>query len=93
MTVKMQRGNTTANVHPAEVENYAKGGWEVLEAKAAKKEEKPEVEAVSDEPIYDVYKVTDGKKARRVSRANLTKAEAEIWMKGRDDEYTLVISD
>ena len=47
----------------------------------------------ADETIYDVYKVVDGEQAKRVSRANLTKAEAEIWIKGRDDDYTLVISD
>lgn len=86
MTVKMQKGDKFADVHPDEVENYQLGGYVVADKKATPKTEETET-------LYDIYKVVDGQRAKRVSRANLTKAEAEIWVKGRDDEYTLVVSE
>ena len=45
------------------------------------------------ETLYDVYKITDGEKGKRPSKANVTEAEAKEWMSGRDEDYEMVVSD
>ena len=45
------------------------------------------------EQLYDIYKVTDGERAGRASKANVTLEDAEEWVSGRDSDYAIVESD
>ena len=87
MTVKMTKDGKSADVHPDEVSNYTLYGWE------AEKGSKKSAKKVPTETLYDVYKITDGEKGKRPSKANVTEAEAKEWMSGRDEDYEMVVSD
>ena len=76
--VTMQRGDMFANVHPAEVDNFALGGWVIVE-------QTPEVAQ-----LFAVYRVKDGEQSTRASKAGLTMAEAEEYVAERsDNEYVI----
>ena len=44
-TVKMQKGDKTADVHPSEVENMQLGGWEKIKTKRQSKAKAVKVDA------------------------------------------------
>ena len=54
---------------------------------------KKSAKKVPTETLYDVYKITDGEKGKRPSKANVTETEAKEWMSGRDEDYEMVVSD
>ncbi len=81
-TVKMQRDGKDADVHPEEVRNYGLHGWRVVDVV----EDKGKAE--ESEPLVSIYKLTDGARGARASKANVTAEEAAAWIADHPgDEY------
>lgn len=51
----------------------------------------PVPDAVPVIPLFDVYKVTDGERGKRASRANVSQLDADQYIADHpDDEYEIV---
>lgn len=74
-TVKMQRGEKFADVHPKEVSNYSEFGWEATEPQES-----------APVALFSAHKVVDGKPAKRGSKYNLTQAEADQFIADNPDD-------
>lgn len=81
-TVRMVRGELYADVHPDEVGNYSQAGWALVEQADAEEDESPE--------LYSVYKIKDGEKSTRASKADIPLTEAKAYVADRPDvEYII----
>jgi len=77
-TLRMMRGVKFADVHPNEVQNYSAHGWTL-------------VDEVAEATLYDVYKLTDGERGKRASKADISLEDAEAYVSERsDNEYEIV---
>lgn len=49
----------------------------------------PEVTAPETPELVSVYKLTDGVRGERASKAGVTREEAQAWIEGREGEYEI----
>ena len=80
--ITMQLGDKFASVHPAEVENYALGGWIAVG--------EPDPPAAQ---LFAVYRVKDGEQSTRASKAGLTIEEAELYVAERAEKEYVIEAD
>jgi hypothetical protein len=76
----MERFGKFADVHPDEVENFSAAGWVTCSVQW----EPPE--------LVLIYKLTNGKRGERASKANITREEAEMWIAERPDSVYEIVS-
>lgn len=101
-TVAMVRGEQSADVHPAEVDHWSAYGWvhagDAPEStESTESTESAEGEEGTEEGgetlRFAVYRVVDGERNERASRANLTAEEAEAYVAERPDAVFEIVAD